>query len=949
MSQLLGQSMLDPLSRTDAWMQTVCVATCPQNRCNISGTYRPLVRGACGPPCAIAGSCPGDNDGCSAACSPLPANAHFYSGGENGNQASCLWICDPGYHYNQNKTGCDACLQSNPAAYCQGGMAGYIWTIIPLSTCTPTLLPSHVCQLCVVLPNAVAVGWNATTSACVYQCTPGFFWLESSNNNATGGSCVACNSRASICPVGFYSDTTVCGGQQPPVCRQCAWHGAPGVVSYLTNGNTSAYGCMGVCGVGFHTFDNATTTYLTDSSLAVGVVGANLACIACTWNDGRTCASEGCSLGFFRNLQVDTGQANSCLVCKTNSDCPAGSYASTCNGNGTTNAVCLPCPALGPNRIYVNYAAQWSPYDYLVTPIQGNCPWACANNYYRDSTTAACVSCISNADYAKAGFLYSYWSALPKVPWWPLQQTPSSLIPPAELVVGGKWPMAGQCVFCPLGSNVEAGDTDLCILIGGYTRRSRLPPVVTYVIPTIGSDLMVVYQETRPLTLVALATGRRLLEVSGAKPVQTTQIMRLPPPSFRARKLQQALDADPPAPCPHGFFKASRGDSNCAACPLGRSTTDTTASDISACLCLPGYAAAPRTTSDLGVVSACELCPPDTYTGLSRTTAEVGCTACGANETTWGHWGSTGCGCKAGFMRGTTGQCVLCPPGFFCEPCIVGDKTCPTSGVRMTHCYNGATSTPGSWAVGQCFCVVPGYVTVSTYSGGACVPLPLGGEVFAGSIRCKTGWTTQIDKLTGGISCTLCSPGSFAQVNSDGSALISNGQAACSLCPPNTYSGSAVAMGGCTPCPNGQKTWATALGAGATDSLQCLCAPGQGKDASTGLCIGCSSYQYTDLGSGQCVGCPSNMIAAQGSSSKEECQCPAGYEKALDYSCNICPIGSYSISAGVQCQKCPVGSTTRATGSKSKRECGSSPALCESGYIFIPGGGGCASKSVVYR
>ena len=254
----------------------------------------------------------------------------------------------------------------------------------------------------------------------------------------SSGSCVLCTSASGACPAGYFSDISECTTQLqlPPTCRSCHFAN-PNAVSPLSNGGTSAYGCMGVCGVGWHSVDNSTGQYL---SQGVGANGTNLKCVACVWNDGRTCASEGCPHTYYRNLQVGNGQLGSCLPCITSSTCRAGTYATPCTGNGTANAVCIACPPLHYSQMYVTTADQIDRYGYLVTPTMGDCPWACAHNYYRDDS-GKCVSCISNVGYARAGFLYSIWNAAAQVPWWPIETTPSSLVQHQD--VGGKWQLAG--------------------------------------------------------------------------------------------------------------------------------------------------------------------------------------------------------------------------------------------------------------------------------------------------------------------------------------------------------------------------------------------------------------------------------------------------------------------------------------------------------------------------
>ena len=163
----------------------------------------------------------------------------------------------------------------------------------------------------------------------------------------------------------------------------------------------------------------------------------------------------------------------------------------------------------------------------------------------------------------------------------------------------------------------------------------------------------------------------------------------------------------------------------------------------------------------------------------------------------------------------------------------------------------------------------------------------------------------------------------------------------CASCPPDTYSSSSVELGSCTQCPAGQKTGPAI--SGATSVSQCLCAEGQVKDATTGVCIGCASNQYSDTSRGQCVNCPSNMIAPTGPGKLEDCQCPQGYQKTDSSTCSICPIGTYSVSIGVPCAACPTGSTTAGPGQKTRKACGASRALCLPGYTFVSGGGGCYS------
>ena len=198
------------------------------------------------------------------------------------------------------------------------------------------------------------------------------------------------------------------------------------------------------------------------------------------------------------------------------------------------------------------------------------------------------------------------------------------------------------CVFCPLGTDVEIGDSLLCTLIGGYTRRSNLPHVVTYLIPTLGSDYVLLYYSPRPVG--SNTASRRLLSLNlsqsqSVKPTQTMQIVAWRPSNANTnantnnnRRLLQTPILDDSAPCPHGFYKPYRGEGPCVMCPDGRSTSADASSIISACLCLPGYSPNPSTsTAPSANVGSCQQCPPNTYTALTRLTTQVQCLACGPN------------------------------------------------------------------------------------------------------------------------------------------------------------------------------------------------------------------------------------------------------------------------------------------------------------------------------
>ena len=193
------------------------------------------------------------------------------------------------------------------------------------------------------------------------------------------------------------------------------------------------------------------------------------------------------------------------------------------------------------------------------------------------------------------------------------------------------WFLAGICSPCPYGMDVEPGDTQLCTLIGGFTRH-HLVPVATTRIPITALDIAI--HAVGPRMRNANWRRRRLLSLDAA-PYQ--------PP-------------DSPAACPTGFFKprgevstailptnlcTSYGHANslyvaeintlhtqgpCIGCLAGRSTTGTNSTDRTHCLCLPGHVPNPG--------GHCTPCPVNSYLPLLGSGAAT-CLQCPPNETTW--------------------------------------------------------------------------------------------------------------------------------------------------------------------------------------------------------------------------------------------------------------------------------------------------------------------------
>ena len=185
------------------------------------------------------------------------------------------------------------------------------------------------CRRMDVNPNACA------GPLCRSQCRP---W------NGTNGwylfrQCVPC-AYDPACQPDQFSDLSVCGGAQPPVCRPCPGPPPPNALRWINPGRWLASGppCDFVCRDGY--------------------VQSNGSCIFCPNIPENAKPTVGCnwvcSLGFY-NLT-----ATKCVPCAgVPAACSVGAYLGY--GPGDQCARCLPCANLVPNSIYTSQGAPNGP------------------------------------------------------------------------------------------------------------------------------------------------------------------------------------------------------------------------------------------------------------------------------------------------------------------------------------------------------------------------------------------------------------------------------------------------------------------------------------------------------------------------------------------------------------------------------------------------------------
>ena len=157
--------------------------------------------------------------------------------------------------------------------------------------------------------------------------------------------------------------------------------------------------------------------------------------------------------------------------------------------------------------------------------------------------------------------------------------------------------------------------------------------------------------------------------------------------------------------CPLNTYKDIAGTPSCTACPANMITVVTASSDISQCVCAPGY------TGPNG--GPCSPCPINAYKDVSGNVSCVASNATGA---------LTGCLCNAGFIGpngGPCGSCVgvcsqyaLCAGGSTCGGCASGfsgnGTTCvpfqsKIATVKASTSAGGTASTPDTPCAGLAY------------------------------------------------------------------------------------------------------------------------------------------------------------------------------------------------------------------------------------------------------
>ena len=201
------------------------------------------------------------------------------------------------------------------------------------------------------------------------------------------------------------------------------------------------------------------------------------------------------------------------------------------------------------------------------------------------------------------------------------------------------------------------------------------------------------------------------------------------------------------SPCPAGTYSGFNS-SECTPCPGNSSHTSTKQTDISACLCNPGWAGI--------AANGCVECASGTFKPASGSEA---CQICRNNSDTF-LYPRTVCQCRTGFFGDNTSPCIECPQHTWADQ--VGLTACTSCKVFLQS-PGGATDHTGQTSSDSCFCL-PGYLSILIEGARACQ------ACAAGTFHVPT------DNIRNE-SCEDCSYGTYASASA---ATV------CTNCPVNS-------------------------------------------------------------------------------------------------------------------------------------------------------------------
>lgn len=401
-------------------------------------------------------------------------------------------------------------------------------------------------------------------------------------------------------------------------------------------------------------------------------------------------------------------------------------------------------------------------------------------------------------------------------------------------------------------------------------------------------------------------------------------------------------------------------DAVCRDCPPNSDTPPRViASDINACVCMPGY------TSN-GVI--CEPCGSE---GYKAHLGNESCTTCPANSSAVVENATaiTQCRCNVGFVQeagvcvetlcepghvaSANNNCVACEPGKFqsyydvsicveCGPGTYNEQHAAHSVAECIQCPEFTTSAAGSRSAHECVCQA-GYAT----SGSTLDPA-------RSCHACPPGFFQQYANSS---ECSACGPGTYSVATAattdlcsecaDGQFNVEPGQSECFLCSAGTWQNTSrvdAKSNTCELCP----AHSNHSNLGVVDVHDCLCKPGYYKVPEGGLfqCQLCASGEYC-TGDNLRRSCTENSESLEGSDDPSDCTCSGGYYGPNGGVCELCASGSFC-PGGEYSQLCRAHANSSA-GATSESECTCKPGWYspELACVKCPPGSYCSGGSEI--
>ena len=310
--------------------------------------------------------------------------------------------------------------------------------------------------------------------------------------------------------------------------------------------------------------------------------------------------------------------------------------------------------------------------------------------------------------------------------------------------------------------------------------------------------------------------------------------------------------------CVSGKYKSSTRNEDCRTCPsYSQSVRQFTS--LNNCHCNAGYYG--------NAIQGCNICPLRSYSLFNSTTVDK-CTC----DSMYYKGADSVCICKAGTSDNGNGNCTVCAAGTTnvlggsekCTMCPTGSWKSSTGAGSCNICPDKTTSPLASTSANACVCI-------------------RGTQPFSST-----------DK-----TCVLCAAGRFKNTE---------GPDSCFSCDIGLYS-NGLGNTNCTSCPAFSTTRLTR----STLPSDCICDVGAEEGSTSGTCVPCArGFQKSVLGPAKCEACTD--LHTMPSSSRVACECNKGYYGNY-WSCMACDTGKYKNSSGQRklvspCSWCPVNSTS---------------------------------------